>query len=236
MLLEDDAAVRALQLFRYRQYALKEGLDLPPQQAAAHALRVDLRRAAAPRTATLLPPAQTGDEAEAAAAQGSSVFPVSLGPFQAPFVEFDLAFDAADLPLLLKIRGVALPCPLGAAAHAVFVSGFSPGMGAAERSGRVKPFDQLVKVNGGSVEGGTLEAAAGAIASADHAQQGGVLTLTFRRSLFLRPPAAPGDPGAPPLKTPAEAAFAEQLKAAKAAGADKASPHHEKQCLNIGET
>ena len=251
ILREDEAGMRAVQLSRYRAYASKEGLDLPPQRAVAEALRFDLRRFSAARTGTVLPPPTRGVSALSAAAGSSSsskgkksggkkaVFGnLVLGAFQPPFADFDVTFDAEfDLPLLLKIKGAALPANLnsslprsnrgggssasndddvsgegtggetsesatpstnhsstlaGGASHWLFVTGFAPGDGAAERSGKIKALDLLLSVNGKALRGKQFEKAVKLIASQPRE---GSLVLRFRRSLVLHPPFHPGDPG-----------------------------------------
>lgn len=204
VLLEDEAALRALHLFRYRQHVLKEGVDLPPQLAVAASLRSDLRRSAAPRTAPHLVLPSALSALEGGSERG-------VGAFQPPFAELEVSFTDRDLPLRLKLRGASL-----AAQRVVFVAGFAPGEGPAERSGKIKHLDMLLSVNGSPVD--SVEESAAAMAR----QPKGKITLRFRRSLSLYPPSLLTDPGASPL-TPEEASLATALSAASAAGAERAA-------------
>ncbi len=200
VLLEDEAALRALHLFRYRQHVLKEGVDLPPQLAVAASLRSALRRSAAPRTAPhlVLPSALS-------ALEGSER---GVGAFQPPFADLEVSFSDRDLPLRLKLRGASL-----AAQRVLFVAGFAPGEGPAERSGKIKHLDMLLSVNGSPVD--SVEECAAAMAR----QPKGKITLRFRRSLSLYPPSLLTDPGSSPL-TLEEASLATALSAA---GAERAA-------------
>jgi len=261
ILQEDAAGMRALYLQKYKALALREGLDLPPQQAIAAAQRFSIRRYAAARSGPVMPPTpalaaqvaatealREADAEARAASKGPggegdgeskkkkgfarknpdanlSLANLVVGAFQPPFADFDVTFDAEfDLPLLMKIKGVALPYHVSAlasnamkakgmdaggglvelpgtaalasaaevASHWLFVTGFAPGDGAAERSGQIKPWDLLLAVNGIALRGRSFDAAIRAIA---RQPQQGPLVLKFRRSLVLSPPLAVGDPG-----------------------------------------